>query len=266
MKLWSKRRGHLQTLRVIALVPLAVAHLIAWDLVLRLAIATRNERWIHAVIGRTVRGMNYLLRAGLNWQFRLDPRLASLADQPGGTIVVANHHSPLDMQVLMHALAGTPTHFVCRPGLERRLPFISLYVRYACAILTADPQKNDARISHLGKRVAASNGVAVIFPEGRKSAKNYADILPFMPSGLDRLVAAAPSARVVAVAIKGTHAAWPAAWQLPKPDALIEVMVADPVQTEQARQTTRSRQCEDAIRQVLNLEPNAPRRPDTSWT
>jgi 1-acyl-sn-glycerol-3-phosphate acyltransferase len=204
--------------------------------------------------------MTYLLSVGLNWKFKLDPRLAQLAGQPSCTIVVANHHSPLDIYVLMHALAANPPHFICRPGLERGLPFISLYVRHACAVLTGEPERNDALISLLGKRVAASNGVAILFPEGRKNAKNYAPILPFMPSGLDKLVAAAPDARVVAVAIKGTHAAWPGPWKLPKPGAVIEVLIADPVQTDLAKHTQLARQCETAIRRTLaSAAANVPR-------
>lgn len=256
----------LGTARAIALTPLVILFMLVYDLRLRLAIALGKPQPIHALLAGHTHGLMWMLKLCWGVTLKLDPRLADLLTEPGCTIVVANHRSPLDILVLMHMYRARAPRFVCRSGLERGIPLISPLVRYRCTVLSGAPSKNNALLRRLGQDIADTGGVAIIFPEGRKTQHTYPDLLPFQPGGLSRLVEAAPTARVVAVAIRGTHEAWPGPWGLPKPGVTIEGILASCASREDLAPRQFARHCEVAISSALTRPRDAARTPEARWT
>ena len=256
----------LGTARVIALTPLVILFMLVYDLRLRMAIALGKEQPIRAILAGHTHGLMWMLKVCWGVKLKVDPRLTALLSTPGCTIVVANHRSPLDILVLMHMYRARAPHFVCRPGLEQGVPLISPLVRYLCAVLSGTASKNNALLRRLGQKIAATGGVGIIFPEGRKTQHNYPDLLPFQPGGLSRLAEAAPSARVVAVALRGTHEAWPGPWGLPKSGVTIEATLAACVSQEQFEPRQLARHCEAAIRSALARPTESTRTPEGLWT
>ena len=256
----------LGTARVIALTPLVILFMLVCDLRLRFVIALKKEQFIRTVLARHAHGLMWMLKVCWGVKLKVDPRLTALLFAPGCTIAVANHRSPLDILVLLHMYRARSPFFVCRPGLEQGLPVISPLARYMCAVLSGTASINNALLRRLGQNIAATGGVGIIFPEGRKTQHNYPDLLPFQPGGLSRLAEAAPSARVVAVALRGTHEAWPGPWGLPKSGVTIEATLAACVSQEQFEPRQLARHCEAAIRNVLARPTESTRTPEGLWT
>ena len=262
MILTSMGQGLWRRLRAAAVVFFVPLHLVCFDLALRLAIVCRSERCVLRVVRGAAHSMNTLLGVLCGMRVRIDPRLSEVLRTTRETIVVANHHSPLDIQVLQYAMSQRTIHFVCREGLERGLPFISRNIRHACAVLRKDARENEATLAGLARRITAQGNVAVIFPEGRKSARNYPALLPFKSRGLDVLTTHAPAAQVITVALRGTHDAWPGPGQLPGQGVVIEVILVDTVPGGSVRGPELARHCEMRIRQALGGA--APPMPQTS--
>ncbi|MFY8103776.1 MAG: 1-acyl-sn-glycerol-3-phosphate acyltransferase [Ramlibacter sp.] len=259
-------RCGLAQIRVIVLMPLVLAYLAAFDLVLRIVHAWGSDALFQSGVVRVTRGVVWLLEVCWGLKLKLDPALSRLLDQPGCTILTANHQSPLDILLLLHILCVRPTHFVCRPGLERGIPTISRIIRHQCAVLRDNPRENSALLKQLGQQIEGNQGTAVIFPEGRKTAKTYAELLRFKRDGLARLVAAAPSARVVCVAIRGAHNAWPSPWALPRPGAVVEVLVAHSWYAPDVAAREAAHESERAIRHALGLPYLQDKQGETAWT
>lgn len=259
------RRGFGQA-RVIALTPFILAYLAAFDLALRAVNTWGSEALFQASVVRVTRGVVWLLEMGWGLKLKLDPGLSRLLDQPGCTILTANHQSPLDILLLLHILCARPTHFVCRPGLEKGIPTISPIIRRQCAVLRDNPRENSVLLRQLGEQIVGDQGTAVIFPEGRKNAKNYPQLLRFKSDGLARLIAAAPSARVVCVAIRGAHTAWPSPWSLPRPGTVVEVMVAHSWNACDIAARQAARESERAIRHALGLPFSHDESTEAAWT
>ncbi len=250
--LLSHARSHAARLRVLALTPLAVFYLLAFDLVLKFGLSGVNDTRQQRLVAVTVTGLLWTLRICWGMKLKVDPRLEATLAEPGPTIVVANHHSPLDILVLSRVCRERAVHFVCRPGLDRGLPCISAVIRRHCVVLRAKARENLTLLRGLGQQVATRGAVAVIFPEGRKTIHTYPQLLPFRPGGLATLVAATPQARVVAVAIDGTQSAWPGPWRMPRPGVTVEATLAavdQPAAAGDPRQV--SSRCEAAIRRAL---------------
>lgn len=262
----SIRRTALQGIRVKTLTPLLALYILAADLILRIVLAIGNQGQLKAFLGVSSRGLTRMLKICWGLKFSLTSEITRMVRSPGHTLVIANHHSPLDIAVLMHLLGVRPVHFVCRAGLEKGIPFVSLLVRRTCTILKADPTENEVLLRQLGERIAASDGVAVIFPEGIKTVKTYPHLLPFMPSGIEKLLEGAPSARIVAVAIRGTHAGWPGPWGQACPGSEVEVSVADVFTLRDVMPGDVARRCEKSIRQVLNHPMKLRPQQTATWT
>jgi 1-acyl-sn-glycerol-3-phosphate acyltransferase len=251
---------------VIALTPLVILFMLAFDLELRYAISQGKAQRLHSVLVRYPKGLMRLIKVCWGVSLKLDPRLVDALSEPGCTIVVANHRSPLDIPVLMYLCQARPPHFVCRRGLEQGIPGISPLVRHWCAVLSKKPQENEALLLGLGRHIKATEGVAVIFPEGRKTTRTYPDLTPFKPGGLTRLVKAAPDSRVVAVAIRGTHEAWPGPWRLPRPGVTIEGIFAASASVETVNPELLTSHCETAIRTTLERPTRPASEGDVTWT
>ncbi len=259
-------RCRLAQVRVIVLTPCVLAYLAAFDLALKIIHAYGSEALFQSGVVRVTRGVVWLLEVCWGLKLKLDPALSRILDQPGCTILTANHQSPLDILLLLHILCARPTHFVCRPGLEKGIPTISPIIRYQCAVLRDNPRENSTLLKQLGEKIEGNQGTAVIFPEGRKTAKTYSELLRFKPDGLARLVTAAPSARVVCVAIRGAHDAWPSPRAMPRPGAVVEVLVAHSWHAPDVAAREAARESERAIRQALGLAHSQHERSETAWT
>lgn len=252
--------------RGIVLTPCVLACLAMFDLALRVTKAWGSDALFQACVVRVTRGLMNLLAVCWGLKLKLDPDLWRLLDQPGCTILTANHQSPLDILLLMHIFCVRPTHFVCRPGLEKGIPTISPIVRHQCAVLRSNPRENSVLLQKLGEKIESNQGIAVIFPEGRKTADNYGELLRFKPAGLARLVTAAPSARVVCIAIRGAHAAWPKPWSLPKPGAVVEVLVVHSWYAADVAARNAAYESEKAIRNAMGLTPTHDEQAEVLWT
>lgn len=252
--------------RVIALTPFVIACLAVCDLALRIALASGSDARFQSTMARCSRWLMIFLRVCWGLRLKLDPRLARALSQPGGTIIVANHQSPLDICILAHLCSNRPTHFVCRPGLERGIPAISLLVRRWCTILRHHPQENRIQLQALGDRIATTGGVALIFPEGHKSERTYPHFLRFNPGGLACLAQTARHAQVVAIAIRGASTAWSAPRKLPAAGVTVEVVVAGCRSADDVDPRRIASECERDIRQALLAPAGTQEMAEPSWT
>lgn len=253
-------------LRAMIFCPIILSCMAAADLVLRLLLLVRPQREAWPFVAGTTRVVAWLLDAGLNIRIRVDERLESLMSATGGTIVVANHHSPLDILLMSYAFHARPVRFICRPGLERGIPFISLWIRLGCVVLRRRARDNESQLLSLGRRIADDGSVAVIFPEGQKRLLDYACLMPFKSRGLEKLTEGAPGAQVVAIAIRGANAVCPGPWRLLQANRDLEIHVAGHFAPADAAQTPLAQRCEMAIRRTLDLSPDREDCEALLWT
>jgi 1-acyl-sn-glycerol-3-phosphate acyltransferase len=119
------------------------------------------------------------------------------------SIFVSNHQSMFDIPILGAVLASHYPKYVSKRELARRwIPSISFNLRRGGHALIDRGDRASALgvIRRLGKEEIAGRGVsAVIFPEGTRARTGA--IGPFRPQGTLALMAAAPDAPVVPVAI-----------------------------------------------------------------
>jgi 1-acyl-sn-glycerol-3-phosphate acyltransferase len=118
-------------------------------------------------------------------------------------LFVSNHQSMLDIPILGALLSTHYLKFVSKRELARRwIPSISYNLRRGGNALIDRGDRADAveAIRRLGREEVAGRGVsAVIFPEGTRARGGV--LGPFRPQGTFALMAAAPDAPVVPVAI-----------------------------------------------------------------
>ncbi|MEY4654012.1 MAG: hypothetical protein RI884_2593 [Pseudomonadota bacterium] len=267
MKELTHRAGRwISMTRVIALTPAVIVCLAVCDLALRIALASGSDARFQSTMARCSRWLVIFLRVCWGLRLKLDPRLARALDQPGGTIIVANHQSPLDICILAYLCGTRPTHFVCRPGLDRGIPAISLLVRRWCTILRHHPQENKVLLQALGDRIATTGGVALIFPEGHKSERTYPHILRFNPGGLACLAQTARRAQVMAIAIRGASAAWSSPRKLPAAGVTVEVVMAGCRSADDVDPKRIASECERDIRRALLTPAGTQDMEEASWT
>lgn len=118
-------------------------------------------------------------------------------------LFVSNHQSMFDIPILGAILAPHYLKFVSKRDLARRwIPSISYNLRRGGNALIDRNERAEAlaAIRKLGAEEVAGRGVsAVIFPEGTRARGGV--LGPFRPQGTFALMAAAPDAPVVPVAI-----------------------------------------------------------------
>ncbi|MCG8312206.1 MAG: 1-acyl-sn-glycerol-3-phosphate acyltransferase [Pseudomonadales bacterium] len=129
-------------------------------------------------------------------------------------IFVANHHSSIDILLLMHYLTAyigsRKLRFISRPQLDRNIPGVSFYLRRYCYSLgqhqkkSPDRKSDRAGMADFARQVAWENGVLVIFPEGVKARGIEEHTRPFYRSGLKTLLEQMPNALVVPVSLAGS--------------------------------------------------------------
>lgn len=251
--------------RSVAMIPWIVMYLAACDLLFRVVTRVGSETCLQSAVAKATHGLMFLLRVFWGLTLRLDPRLSSLLAEPRCTIVAANHQSPLDIAILMHALCNRPTYFVCRNGMEKGIPAISPVARKLGTVLRRSPRENALLLRGLARRITSSQGIAVIFPEGRKTQLNYPNLLRFKPEGLARLTASAPQARVISLAIRGSHSAWPGPWRLPKPGSVVEVIVAGCWHASEFPPPRVAGEVERTIRETLVWRSHQASATDAAW-
>ena len=134
---------------------------------------------------------------------RLRVERAGGLDAGRPALFVSNHQSMFDIPILGTVLAPHYLKFVSKRELARRwIPSISYNLRRGGNALIDRNDRADAleAIRKLGAEEVAGRGVsAVIFPEGTRARGGV--LGPFRPQGTLALMAAAPDAPVVPVAI-----------------------------------------------------------------
>lgn len=146
--------------------------------------------------------MHTLRLAGTTFHVERSPLL-----EPGRPyLFVANHQSMFDVPLLGALLFRHFPKYVAKQELARRwIPSISYNLRRGgnALIDRADRASAVREIQRLGENEVRDRGVsAVIFPEGTRARTGV--LAPFKAQGLATLMAAAPDAPVVPVAIDGS--------------------------------------------------------------
>lgn len=209
------------------------------------------------------------------WGLRISSnhRLARLpVDRP--IVLVASHHSSLDMCFLLGLLedtfGGRNLRFVARPGLDKGIPTISYYIKQYCYSLSragafkARHQKEDKRLmAEFSKRINQENGVLTIFPEGVKPRHLPEHSRPFITQGLSVILENMPNAVVVPLAIKGSGEFYstPRKWRqvvrgVPRFGVGVKVSLLPPLEpSEYADNSALIQHCEELIhREYLRLK------------
>lgn len=179
------------------LFPIRVANLISPPLARRL-VRRVAASWVRVLTGWALR----VCRMSLAVE---GPRPEVRA---GPLIVVSNHQSVMDIAILCRAVLPAYPTFIAKEQLRRFIPNISPAGRIAGTAFISRRQGDIAqlkRIRALGRQIEAERTITVIFAEGTRSRDGA--LGPFRSGGLGALLAAAPSARVLPVAIDGTHRA-----------------------------------------------------------
>ena len=199
---------------VLGYVAMLLAHLF-YDLGLRLVIGPIGSRPLFCRYARGVAWTGLgLMRLFWGFRLRIEGELpATVATRP--FIVVANHSSPADIAVLVHLFELRHPIWVARAGLGRGIPYYSYALRRFNGFLLRRGQRaeNLAGLRKLGERLEREHLGAVIFPEGRKTADSYRQLAAFRRDGLEALLAGAPTAVVVPIAILGTGDFYTSPWR-----------------------------------------------------
>jgi 1-acyl-sn-glycerol-3-phosphate acyltransferase len=146
--------------------------------------------------------LNFLLLLGLNLlgtRFVFEMPFALEKNQ--SYIVVANHQSTYDIPPLIWYLRKIHPKFVGKKELGNRIPSISFNLKKGGSVLIdrKNPKQALKDIKAFGERLSATNGSAVIFPEGTRSRNHKPR--PFRYAGLTQLVEVMPNAKLLGVSI-----------------------------------------------------------------
>lgn len=137
---------------------------------------------------------------GTRFRFKNDYQLPS--GKP--LIIVSNHQSMYDIPPLIWYLRKHHVKFISKKELGKGIPSVSYNLRHGGSVLI-DRKKADKSIeaiARFGKRVAANNWSAVIFPEGTRSRNGVPK--PFKSKGLETLLKVMPNAVVVPITINNS--------------------------------------------------------------
>lgn len=179
--------------------------LFVFDPVLRIARAF-GERPMDRAVSAMCRVLSWSIPAGL---CRL--RLEGLENVPPGgrVIVVSNHQSLVESFLPLWALDHLRPRFVAKREMASWIPAVSFNLRAAghCLISRKDRDGSVEAIRGLGRRVAAGECSAMIFPEGTRSASGLLN--RFKLAGLAALIEEAPGVPILPVVFHGGHRVFP---------------------------------------------------------
>lgn len=243
-------------LRCILLAPAVCAWFLLFDVAQRIAIASGNRGWQERLAAQWARGLSVLLGAMLNIRFEISPELQNRARSLRRAIIVANHQSPLDIIAVLLLDPARPLRFVARAGLARGVPGVSAFLRKPGQVLLAkgDPAANVRALESLGAAIESTGDNAILFPEGAKTARTYAELRRFKSTGLGAIRAGAPNAPIVVVAIGNAHSAWRGTGHLPGRDVTVRLELAEEIPAAAAAglaDEALAAKCENAVRCAL---------------
>ncbi|MCU0448024.1 MAG: 1-acyl-sn-glycerol-3-phosphate acyltransferase [Microscillaceae bacterium] len=165
-------------------------------------------------------------------------------------IVISNHQSIFDIPFKFWLFRRNVPKFVAKKELKNALAAgFHLQVGGHALIDRKDKDQALQAIAELGKRIEQNNWAAIIYPEGSRSRDGI--LKEFKPAGFYKLLANAPSALIVPVAIEGS-------WQLVKNKmfpvpfgAKCEITVLEPLEPQQLSGADIIKLCEERIRVQL---------------
>lgn len=179
---------------------LTLLTLCVWDVILKILVH------FHAGIHKWVldQGIHLLLihLRILGTRIRLTVEEPLPVGRP--VVVVSNHQSVFDIPLLMWYLRPLWPVFVAKKELGKWIPSVSCTLRSNGSILIDRKDATQAipAIRALGEQIERRKIAACIFPEGTRARDG--EVRKFKPSGLLSLLASAPNALVLPVAIDGS--------------------------------------------------------------
>lgn len=144
---------------------LAIVHLVVYCLAPSAAL--RLNRWISTVFASRIFSI-----MGAYLDFRYKGAADSKKALPHQYLVIANHQGLLDIPLLMRFLDGSRLRFVAKEELGRHVPLVSRVLtsdRHCLVPRTGGASKAMRCIDDFARRVAGSDLIPVIFPEGTRS-------------------------------------------------------------------------------------------------
>ncbi|MBT5454786.1 MAG: 1-acyl-sn-glycerol-3-phosphate acyltransferase [Euryarchaeota archaeon] len=139
-----------------------------------------------------------LLRPMLRWKIRG----AGNIPRKGATILAANHLSHVD-PIAVIAAARRTTHYLAKDGHFSK-PMVRFFMQATGQIETQREKGGNEALASAAT-VLSSGRALGIFPEGTRSKRTEAPFLLPGKTGVARLAAAYPDARVVPLAIRGSR-------------------------------------------------------------
>ncbi len=167
-------------------------------------------------------------------------------------IVIANHQSLFDVNVLISMLAAKHPKFVAKIELAQGIPSISYNIRKGGSI--AIDRKNAAQaiaiMEEFGRYIQANKYCACIFPEGTRTSDGK--MKQFKVRGLATLFKEIPDAVIIPVALDGL-------WDMVRFDnkpiqfgVKVKASILPPIEKEGKTYEEMVVECEYKIRQHLN--------------
>jgi 1-acyl-sn-glycerol-3-phosphate acyltransferase len=144
---------------------LAIVHLVTYCLAP--SVALRLNRWTSTVFASRIFSI-----MGAYLDFHYKGETSSKKALPHQYLLIANHQGLLDIPLLMRFLDGSRLRFVAKEELGRHVPLVSRILttdRHCLVPRTGGATKAMRCIDDFARRVAASDQLPVIFPEGTRS-------------------------------------------------------------------------------------------------
>ncbi|PWJ58353.1 1-acyl-sn-glycerol-3-phosphate acyltransferase [Dyadobacter jejuensis] len=153
----------------------------------------------------TVDYLNFFINFGLHLtgaRITFDMRAKIPENRP--LIVLANHQSMFDISGMTWFFRKYHPRFVSKIELAKGIPSISYNLRHGGSALInrKEGKKAIIEIAKLGALIQQEKTVAMIFPEGTRSASGI--MKSFQPGGVATLLKKAPDALIIPMAITGT--------------------------------------------------------------
>lgn len=145
-------------------------------------------------------------------------------------IIVGNHQSLVESFFPFWYLADMRPKYVAKRALARWVPTVSYVLRRGgnCLIDRSDRAGALEAITGLGRRVAAGEVSAVIFPEGTRST--VGQLNKFKYAGLRALLEAAPQATILPMVLHGGDQVYPKGRPRVRAGSLVRVRFLPPIE------------------------------------